>query len=425
MKIQAKNVQTNISSVIGNATSFYIEYIKKLFPTGFFKDSFIVGTLPSIEREAKDFINRAKPTLIINPEYNAESGLMGDLPIWHNAYQYIFNNCKEYYNGVLTDTDRGIFIYGIPDRIKLNMMTKIVMPTKVYAINVLHHIKQTIEPGGRFYLDNKYFENEIPTPYIKLILNILEEKEHRKFSLDNPDDIKYIEDYFNRYSYNGCISRRNLSTGNEEFAFKYKSNILMGMESLPTIDNVKRGKSDELSIITFDIEFEFETNSNFILQVPDDTKINKIESENDYFDSEGRYTFNITIPVDPVKEMEGDFRLRYKKKLIAEANVEIDRIPFESILSEDVLNFIKPHINKNTCQFKQNEEAAKILLFTNSIKLGEADYHVDWAAMELLIHHPMGNMVYGFAFYINQLMYSQEAVSKQEQQLHKMQRKLI
>ena len=29
MKIQARNVQTNISSVIGNATSFYIEYLKR------------------------------------------------------------------------------------------------------------------------------------------------------------------------------------------------------------------------------------------------------------------------------------------------------------------------------------------------------------------------------------------------------------
>ena len=94
MKIQARNVQTNISSVIGNATSFYIEYLKRLFPPGFFKDSFISGTLPSIEREAKDFINRAKPTLIVRPEYNAESGIMGELPIWHNAYQYVFKNSK-------------------------------------------------------------------------------------------------------------------------------------------------------------------------------------------------------------------------------------------------------------------------------------------------------------------------------------------
>lgn len=408
MKIQARNVQTNISSVIGNATSFYIEYLKRLFPPGFFKDSFISGTLPSIEREAKDFINRAKPTLIVRPEYNAESGIMGELPIWHNAYQYVFKNSKSYYNTILSDPVNGNYIYGIPDRIKINMNTKIVMPTKIYSINVLHHLKNTIEPGGVFYLDNKSFENELPTSYVRLLIDLLEKKENRKFDENNEEDLEYIENYFNRYSLNGCILRRNLSTGNKEFAFRYNSNVLLGMESLPTVDVSRRSKSEDLAIVSFEITFEFTTNSNFILEIPDNTKIDDLYGEG--FDSEGRYTFNIALPVEFAPEMDGDFRLYKKQKFIAEANIPIDVIEFGSLLNSGIIDFIKPYINKNG-DFK-DIEPAKIEIYMNGLKLGKSDFHVDWNLMKLYMYHPIGNKTYGFAFYLNQLEYNKQDMNK-------------
>ena len=69
-------------------------------------------------------------------------------------------------------------------------------------------------------------------------------------------------------------------------------------------------------------------------------------------------------------------------------------------------------IEKNIIGDFKDIEPAKIEIYMNGLKLGKADFHVDWNLMKLYMYHPIGNKTYGFAFYLNQLEYNKQDMNK-------------
>ena len=172
-KMRSTNIQTSISSVIGNATSFYIEWIKSKFPEDFFKDTYVSGTLVSVETQRKDIYKKSKPMLLVKPQYAAENGFIETMPYWHSTLQYVYNNPDRYYTPVFDDKEKKIRIHAIPDRIKINFPTMIIVPTQVYGFNLLHYMKNIIEPGGHGFINNVFFENELPSVYMHYLFDII------------------------------------------------------------------------------------------------------------------------------------------------------------------------------------------------------------------------------------------------------------
>ena len=528
-KIKACNIQTSISSVVGEATSFYINYLKSKFPKDFFKDVYVSGMLTSIETERKDIVKKSKPLLLVRPEYAAENGFIETLPYWHNTLQYVFNNSDKYYKPILKDPSNSISVHAIPDRIKINFPTKILLSTKIYGINVLHYMKNIIEPGGHGFINNVFFENELPSIFANIVFdkvfnteakknNLLIDEEIRKIekvmfnkeliiidclkrlkyladkdklddpkkyekdengndvfishesdaeekeilelnikvatenrnlkllkrdidklkekymeilSLTDPDEekrlnnMKMLEGYFNKFSNNHITCRKNLSTGRYEFAFKNRSNILMHMDSLPTVESIRKGRTEDYAVISFECSLDFNTNSNFIFEIDKDYTpsfdTDKLE------DSPTMYKFDIaieeTVP-EYVYSNDNYFLLRKKQKFICEFNKDFDELEFIDILDKEAIAFY------NTISKEDDfEKYFRIKIFLDDSRLGEVnkidgdftvevndeviwakkelsyklDYTIDWHKKLVKMNHPINNANYLIAIYMNNL----------------------
>lgn len=516
-QIKCSNIQTSISSVIGNATSFYMAWLRSKFPETFFKDTYVSGSLVSVETQRKDIFRKEKPLLLVKPEYAAENGFMEELPYWHNTLVYVFKDPDKYYTQVFNDPDHDIRIHAIPDRIKINFPTRIVVPTKVYGFNLLHYMKNIIEPGGHGFINNVYFENEIPSVFMHLIFDeifnkdikarnkekqrIIDNKEDllynkevkiikniKKIKMLNPNDIQDsitiselnkennsldrdtkrmkrdidklrnslepirflddsdeekrvknrqdLEDYLNTFSNHNIVCRRNVSSGNYEYAFKNRCNILMHMDSIPTMDPVKVGRAEDYAAISFEVSFDFNTNSNFLLEsnYSDITTVNE-----DALKDKNKYHFNLwydeSIP-DFILEDEVYFTLRKKRKFICELNSGVETLPIEDLLDDatrilyNKLEAIRSTLNKknpdnvDSLMKKHYKEIFRTRLFLNGDlfkpeddpegndskdhfhwkrkELTEGtDYEVDWEKLEVHIKGPIRDAAYLIGVYVN------------------------
>lgn len=529
-RMKSSNIQTSISSVVGSATSFYINWLKSKFPQGFFKDTYVSGMLTSIETERRDIYKKKKPLLITRPEYAAENGFMETLPYWHNTLQYVFNDSDRYYTPVYKDLEKKISIHAIPDRIKINFPTRILVPTKVYGMNLLHYMKNIIEPGGHGFINNVFFENEIPSSFISMIFDIVFNEEIRKSNkaaedeiltlekklynrearivenlkeitklnnihdeegkvtndeslqimelnmeiaqlnreakkfrtridelrkelkplryLSDPDEEKRrqnredLEAYLNRFSNNNISCRKNLSTGNYEYAFKNRTNILVHMDSLPTIDGVRKGRTEDYAIVSFEVSLDFNTNSNFIFETDFGYKPEIIEEEL----HTGRYQFNICFDeMVPQYLLDGGryFIFRQKRKFVCDFNVEVDSLSFEDLFDNSCrrllakLTLANNKVRKAIGKSRNVDEIVdhnyndvfRIKLFLDNSKycpkdhdhdyecganpesdnyywkktelVEGVDFKVNWKTMEVVLFKPIDNATYLFSLYVN------------------------
>ena len=190
-KIISCKISSSISSLLGNVTSYAESYLASKFPPKFFRNVYINDSLASVNLAGAEIIKLPKPLLIITPQYTAENGFMEVLPLWHTAQYFTFKNPRNNYNGVLSDVENNIFIYSIPDRVKINFEVKIKLPTVMYGYNVMHYIKQSFESTGFFYLNKVNLQTEIPKIYTWYIA--------KKFKLSTPTVTKYLDDFESKF----------------------------------------------------------------------------------------------------------------------------------------------------------------------------------------------------------------------------------
>ena len=235
--------------------------------------------------------------------------------------------------------------------------------------------------------------------------------------MNEPNDRLIFEDYLQANSFNGIIERRNLSTGKFEYAFKHKTNILLNMDSIPTMNVVKKGRVDDMAIIDFEISLEFNTNSNFILEGPvlynDSLEIDRDNSKFTYID--------LSVDVETLREQEGPYRRRVMKKFICDVNLEIDSLPFDSFLDKDTNNYLKKHIksviypNTDESIGELDKKIAFISLYENNTKLTEGvNYYIDWNTYTIYIIKPRENVTYHFGLYINMSLKNKDAKKQEE-----------
>lgn len=389
--LKSFNVATHISSVIGSATSYLIYFLKKQFPEDFFKDTFVAGSLSSLNQkdESNDIYKLRKPTLIVKPVYTGENGIMGELPYWHNNYVYTLKPLRErnQYNRVLYDKENFIFLHSIPNRIKINFEIKIVLPTQMFGYNMLHSIKNLFESNGYFYIDDVKLESEVPKVFINCIANSLD------LNLKNFEDQEKFESYLLEHSYNGIEQKRNLSTGNNEYSYKYPVNILVNSTDEPQIDLEKKDFSEEKSTVSFSFSFEFWTNSNFILEMKDIDNTTIPTGE----DSDGTYKFELSIPFNWVKNEIGKYHLLYNRKFSCSMNEKIDKLNFKKLISKEIVDVLE-YLKKD----KKNDpdDVCFINIACNGKLLEKGvDYKVDWDSYDVLMLQPMANTTFSLLFY--------------------------
>lgn len=391
MHIKALNYSSSRSNLIGNVTSYLITQIRKKFPMDYFKTVHVSRSLVSLEQEKNnDIYNKVKPILIVNPVWEIEPSIMEPHPFFFNPANMVFKNLRKYYDTMLYDRPNRIGIYGCPDKIRLRFDIQIIVETEMEALNMMNALCCEISPNDAWYHDKVVLEEEIPKPFINAI------KKHLNIDDKKQEDRERFEKYLLDNSMCAIVERRNLASGNLVYNSKYVTNILWRTGDVPTKEVEYKDMIQDRCVINYTINLEVTNHSNYILDVPesfDYKSMHMIE------DDKSNFVFNFTVPVDYIKLVRDDgLHLVYKKKFICDMNEEVEVLPFESILSDDLISLLKDKDHKTRII---NEELVDIDLYTNSRQQDHSEYTINWNTMELTLLYPKSNENYYFAFYSN------------------------
>lgn len=338
--------------------------------------------------EETNEVKLPKPSLIITPVYTAENSFMELIPYWHTVQYFTFKNPKKKYNGVLYDNVNDVYIYSIPDRVKLNFDVKIKLPSVMYAYNVLHYMKQKFEAGGYFYLNKVRLQAELPKMYTNIIRDRLE------LDKDSPDNRTKMEDYLLNNSYNGLHEKINLASGNSQYYYNYDTNILVNFPDIPTFDKNTNGLVVDNTVISFNFSFDFWSHSNYVLELKGN--IPDPEIPEDVLEG-ATMKYDFYVPTTFIKEQEDGKHLLVHKPFIPDINEEIDILEFSPIVTSQVKRVIEEAL-----KYKLDmQKLLKVKVLIDNQTLEEIAYDVDWKTLTLKTKNPMSNVTYTLIIYGN------------------------
>ncbi|ALN97688.1 hypothetical protein Bp8pS_009 [Bacillus phage vB_BpuM-BpSp] len=377
---------SSISSLIGNATGYARSFLQEVFPPNFFKDTYIIDSLNEVRLEDDKIIKLSKPLLVIDTQYTAEDSFMELLPKWHTTQYFTFKKPHKQYNGVLYDEKNNIYIYSIPDRIKMDFNVKIVLQTKLSALNVLHYIRQNFEVGGRFYLNDVRLQTRIPklyTTYIAQRLNL---------NLKNQVDRNKLEEYLFDNSYNGISESIDTASGTSKYYYNYKTNILTHFPDIPTVEVNTEGLVIKDSTVEFNFSFDFWSHSNFVMEIKDDVPDIPLDLEDD-----GKMKYEFQVPTHFIREQIDNMHLLKYKGYEPDINTEIDYLQFERLLDPEIREVLEEAIKA-----KLNlKELFNVKVLLDNKELDEGFFEVDWKNTTLKTKDPLKNVMYTIIIYGN------------------------
>ena len=373
---------------MGNITGYARHFISSKFPPDFFKKVYISESLAELEMEDSNIHKFSKPTLIITPQYTGETGFMEMIPHWHTTQYFTFKNPRKKYNGVLYDSENDIYIYSIPDRIKMNFEIKIKLNSPMHAYNVLHYVKQAFEVGGYFYLNDVRLQTELPKMYTQYIAKRM------GFDLTSPDGREALDEYLLQHSYNGIMEKINLSSGVSQYAYNYKSNILVNFPDLPNYEKNNNNMVVDNTAVSFNFSFDLWSHSNYIMEIKDN--VPDIELPTDLLEEGKSMKYDFYVPdTHFIKQQVGNMHMIINKPFLPDINAEVDTLEFKPIINTELREVIDEAI-KNRFDISK---LLRVMVLIDNKEIDDLTYEVDWKEMTLKTQNPMSNVTYVLVLY--------------------------
>lgn len=396
---------TSISSLIGNLTAVAVEYTKSKFPKGYIQDVHIAESMTalSMRDECKKVFKRDYQTLFVQADYTLGEHVLGQLPRWYKANEFIFKNKRKRYTPVLMDDENEIYVYTIPNRVKVNFNFRLKLQTAMQCQDVYNYIYNTFDIEGYRYLNNIKLETEIPKSFIKPICS--------RFGWDygNKQDREKLVEYLHKYSYGGVQEKINLASGNSMYAYNYNANILMNFQDMPERDRNYKSMTISEGYVNFSFSMEMWTPSNYIFEagnIEEDEEIDISPFDNN---TSNTYLYNIHVDTDYIKEIEDGKHLIIRRQFVPDINVEYDELPFEDVMPTELKNVLDK-IKEDGYRL-DNLVDVKIMAGNKYIPVSE--YDLEWEDYTVKTKNPMKNTTYSILIYGDL-----DKLNKIERQIH-------
>jgi len=381
----------SLSLTIGGLTSFAHRYYSTRFPKNYFKKSYISDSLNSLNYRKKVFQSMEMPYLAIQPQFELGGTFMGDLPMWTNT-NYVFPKNNKNFANILHDEERGIKVYVIPNRIKVNFSTAIKVQTQLEAINLLQYISSEVDPGGFYYMNGIQFQTEFPKSIIKVLFNVLNLDE------SNPADVTYVKNYLKKFSPNTIEETVNLQTGNKSYMYNYFANILFSFQDEPTYEKITKGKLIDAAVVKENFSCEVWAPSMYVVELTKyDYTVTQPSVDLIGVDS-STFKFNLAIETDFVPTTLNERTLLVRGNYITDMNVEIDELDMKPILDHELLYILETLIENK----KDITELIDVKVY-GVTELLSSMYTVDYTKLKLFTNQPEANMNYRIFIYFDLL----------------------
>lgn len=388
--IGCRTVSTT-SSIIGNATAIAVEFLKKQFPNDYFKKIHISEAFVPLNMcDCTDIYNSPTHTLFVSPTWSPGE-LSFEIPRWHKSNEFLFRNKRKYYTKVLEDFERKTFIYSIPNRIRVNFEIMIKLQTNLQAMDVCNYMTNIFDIGGFRYLNDICMQTEIPLNIIKPIFI----KEGLK--MDKKEDREKVLEYLKRNSYNAVSEKINPSTGNNMYAYSYKTNILIGFPDQPQMQKNEKNISNGTSTVSFNFYFEFWSPNNYVFEADNlmEESVYPLINESAKLNESNKLLFFTYLDTDFVPEQRGSLHLLEISEFVPEVNVEYDELDFSALMEDNLIDIVKRLLKEG---YNVNK-VLEIKILAGNKFVNEYNYKVDWEKLKVYTKDPMVNTTYNIALY--------------------------
>jgi len=384
-------ISTSVSSVVGNLTTVAKDYIESKFPRNYFKEVHVTTEISSSEmkEDADDVKKKRLPILSINPIFmpSANDTLMESYPRWRRGgKRYMFRDTKSRYYPVFFDDVNDIYVWAIPNRIKVNFEMKVKVASSMRQMDLIYYIRQRMGTSGYSFLNEQRLETEIPKSIIKGMTQLT--------GVDTTDNDQVLEflNYLQRYS-NGYVTRKNnLSSGNPMYQFAYGSNILIHGESGSEGDKEKINMVEKESNVSFAFSFETWIPSTFILESKNEVTY---DNEEEYVFDDENISFAQSFNIKPNRIRGHKSELRWEG-YVTDVNKTIDTVELESLFTEKQKKVIRYLIDNSL----NIDEVFEMVSFRDMKELvKDIDYTFDWDTLTLTSINPHQNYTHFVGLY--------------------------
>ena len=399
----------SLSAIIGNCSQVIKTWFIDIFPNDFFKYIYIDTSMSStiFAKERDNVFNRyGSPTLVIRPRFDFDDNtLFGRLPMWMNTNYFNFRNLQGNYQPIFGDTTNGIFIYSIPDRIKISFDIEIGCSSRMQQLNIAHYLKSNVLHKGYFKLTGVRMEAQVPKLFIACTHDLMH------FDMNDPDSHAEFTDYLGSYSAEKITEKVNPASGDPLYYYMYDTNLICNFDNNPEVDDGEQKEQIRTNFrVTDSMTVDFWVPSTFYFETmkildPNDYKLGwDINDMSDKIDMV--YTMQL-IPDNYYTRQDGvNFHFYKKQGYITEYSFPIedendpsstfDIIPLRHFVKKDIVDVanycMKYGVDmKNIFEFRLYEENRAV-----NPELLE----MDWKKVRMKHRKPKPNTNYHLFLYI-------------------------
>ena len=378
----------SLSDTLGGLTSFVYNFFLAKFPTGMFAETYINNSLN--ETKMADGVNHQQklPFMGVDIEYTPEVTSMGELPFGYSNMYHVYNvDRHRYYTKILSDEEKSITIYAIPQRIKVRYSFFMKFQTRLAAMNCMNYISANFETEGMNFLNGILLPARLPRYFTDRIATYL------GIDSNSDEDKEALRTYFLEHSLNSIFETKNLSSGTDDFIYEYKSNpLFIFSEEASTEANVKNLVIEDATV-NFGFFVEAWVPTNLLLEMRSEDlqpRAPELDTDSD------TYKFNLIVKTDLIPQVNYfGFHLLDIRKFQTDINVKVDILEFKQELQGvfvDIIEYlkkIKADVNR----------VFSINVYENNILLPDDRYEVDYKTYVISTKNPDVNKSYSLAIY--------------------------
>lgn len=389
--------QTSLAHTYGNITCFIANYIKNLFPQGFFKTVHISTAIAYkqfnvFQNSNKEILKKGKPMLIIRPrlEVDDNSVFLYDTLLTTNPHDIYMETSYTNLQPFVADKNNGVYIKYLLNRLKMSFDITIVTETQMDAINQAHFLKNRL-PINYYKFLPTCLESYIPRDLLKVVSEDIGIPMY-----DENGSVRPFVEYLNSHSQYPVSYKMRNGTGNDEFFRYYPANVDVGFSGLSVDEVNKKGFVSDTCAVNLTVTAEFNATGLYYffterhmkidriimdMKAGSDNRIIPIFTENNLYIS--KYGVGWTVYAAPMYAVDNEKR---------------DILDISQILNNSITGVIKYHLEHGIPM----ELCCKVEVMKDNRYLTPLlEYEVNYNTMELITKNCNMDSTYRVIVHVN------------------------
>jgi hypothetical protein len=391
---------TTMSSTIGNAVTVLRDHLYSRYPRGYFKHFHVNTALASKMMEDRDREDASDenvhlneiPSMSVSPRYTGESNTaMQELPYWRQVHSFLFKNTRRNYVGVLFNDEEKIFVYSIPDRVKVEFDVKVRFDTIMQQMDFVNYTRQMFSVGKLYYLNGVRMESEIPKSFIRALMA------YKGADPSDRDQVDEFYSYLRKFSMNRIEYKRNLSNGTNSFFYGYDVNLLCNLEEVSGSDYARDGMAEEKPTVDMRFTMEMWVPTSYVLETKQRFETDESELPTELLSDGSTGYINHSVKLVPRRTI-GDYTLLIWQGFVSDVNVRVDRLPLDEVFSRR-LNSVIGALRETEEGRRRLDEILTFSLYADGQPMSPDRFNILWDGPELTVDAPLYNVTHHLGVY--------------------------